>query len=107
MFRNLAKSLIGVAMLAGASTAIASEPVVLSEHTLDAVSAGAGFSMPMMPGAAFAYAYTSGTSSPFFQALINVGYTANVGIGQNMSSRLDISVNWNGVELNGLNFSSF
>jgi hypothetical protein len=103
MFRKLAKSLLAAGLLAGASTAMASEPMVLSDETLDSVSAGFTFNMPTVPtSAAFAYAYTSATSSPWFQALINVGYSADAGVGQGLDTWFDISVNWNAVDLSAL-----
>lgn len=90
MFKQLAKSLVVAGALAVSGLATASEPMVLPDETLDAVSAGYS-----LPSAAFAYAFTNAISGPGVQVVINVGYAATTGVNQDTTTYFNIDTNWN------------
>lgn len=89
MFKQVAKSLVAAGLLAASGLAMASEPMVLSDETLDAVSAGYS-----LPSAAFAYAFTNAISGPGVQATIDVGYAASTGVNRSTSTYFNVDIDW-------------
>lgn len=95
MFNKIARSLLVAGALSGSGLALASEPMVLSDETLDTVAAGNSYSLPVVPtSVAFAYVFTNASSTPGLQVTIDVGFGASAGAGQIPTTNFTNSVVW-------------
>lgn len=94
MLRRILKGALVGSALAASGVALAAEPEVLSLEALDSVSAGrwTGYLSEVPTSAAFAYAFTTASTTPGMGVIVNVAYEGGGGANQSVRSNFSQSI---------------
>lgn len=92
MSAKLAHNIAAAAALAAVSLGAAAEPMILSDETLDMVSAGYALPEGLPTSYAIAYAHTTAASVPGAQVIVNVDFSARGGMNKTSTSQFNSSI---------------